>query len=303
MKVPSGIGAIDTMVGLPSRDRTTWRRPMLGMLRDQESRSSFDHAASYMYRDLPDTSDVQDEAAYLIEAMDRVGVDRALIPVTFEEGDVARRLLADHPDRFSGTYYLDPNDGMEATRSLERAVAELGVVAAVAFPCGTVPPVPLNDKRMYPVYAKCVDLGLPICVNTGIPGPRVPMAPQHVELLDEVCWAFPELTVVMRHGGSPWFDLVAQLLRKWPNLHYSTSAYAPHRYPPQIMALAGGRAREKLIYAGYFPSGLTLDTIFEQFDDLDLDEEAWRLFLRGNAARVFGFDADAPPAAVTPTRP
>lgn len=289
MGIPEGIGIIDTMMGLPVTDRTRWRRPMEGMLRDRESREEFAHAASYMYRDLPDTEHVEDPARFLLDAMDANGVAHALVPVDPDD-PVSTALVADHPDRFSGTFQVDPNRGMEATRALERAVRDHGVVAAVAFPCGTVPQVPLDDKRMWPVYAKCVDLGIPICVNTGIPGPRVPMAPQRVELLDEVCWAFPELTVVMRHGGGPWFALAAQLLRKWPNLHYSTSAYAPRRLPREILDLARGRARDKLIYAGYFPSGLTLGRSMAELGQLDLPDDAWEPFLRGNAVRVFGLD-------------
>ncbi|MFM7685493.1 MAG: hypothetical protein ACKPDI_06155, partial [Actinomycetota bacterium] len=56
--------------------------------------------------------------------------------------------------------------------------------------------------------------------NGGVPGPRLPLAAQHVELVDEVCWYFPELTFVMRHGGEPWVDLNVKLLLKWPNLYY-----------------------------------------------------------------------------------
>lgn len=295
---PSGIGVIDTMVGLPQVDRTTWRRPMQASLRDHESLDDFQHAASYMYRDLPDTSHVADSHSYLLHAMDKVGVDKALVPIGLDPHEPGNELIRSDPDRFAGTFLVDPNQGMEATRALERAVVDFGAVAAVAFPCGVVPQVPINDKRMYPIYAKCVDLGIPICINTGIPGPRVPMTPQDPALLDEVCWAFPDLNIVMRHGGGPWFDLVAQLLRKWPNLYYSTSAYAPKRYPVEIMSLASGRVREKLIYGGYFPSGLSLDAIFDQFPLVELDDEAWHAFLRGNALRVFGL-ADGVPRAVT----
>ncbi len=57
---------------------------------------------------------------------------------------------------------------------------------------------------LYPIYAKCVELDIPVFVLTGVPGPRVPSAPQKVELIDDVCWYFPDLKFVMRHGGEPW---------------------------------------------------------------------------------------------------
>ncbi|HEV3131637.1 MAG TPA: amidohydrolase family protein, partial [Acidimicrobiales bacterium] len=204
-EVPAG-GVIDTMMGLPAADRGSWRDPLLPLLHDTESRETFEHAAGYMFRELPDTEGVTEAAPFLLEAMDAHHVQRGLVPVSFED-ERARALVSEHPGRFSGTYLVDPHAGRDGVAALRRAAAELGVVAAVAFPCGYVPQVPVNDHRMFPLYEACVDLGLPICINAGVPGPRVPMAPQHVELFDELCWAYPDLTVVMRHGGAPWFDL------------------------------------------------------------------------------------------------
>ena len=286
---PPPAGVIDTMMGLPAPDRSTWRQPFLPLLKDAESRGSFEHAASYMFRDLPETEGVTDAAGYLLGPMDTHHVQRGLVPVSFED-ERAIELLDTHPDRFSGTFMVDPHAGADGVAALERAVHELGAVAAVAFPCGYVPQVPVNDRRMYPLYEACASLGIPICINAGVPGPRVPMAPQHVELFDEVCWAFPELTIVMRHGGAPWFDLVVLLLRKWPNLFYSTSAYAPRRYPKAIIDFANSRGADKFIYAGYFPAGLTLDRIFGELVDLPLRDEVWPKFLRDNALRVFGLE-------------
>ena len=120
---------------------------------------------------------------------------------------------------------------MEGVRDLVRAHDEFGIRAATAFPAGMVPQVPINDKKFYPLYAKCIELDIPICITTGVPGPRVPMLCQKTELLDEVCWFFPELRVVMRHGAEPWDALAVKLMLKWPNLYYSTSAFAPKYYP------------------------------------------------------------------------
>ncbi len=96
---------------------------------------------------------------------------------------------------------VDPVRGMETVRALESAVRDLGVVAATFFPCGCVPQVPIDDRMAYPVYAKCVELDIPIFINAGVPGPRVPMDAQEVALLDKVCWFFPDLRIVLRHGA------------------------------------------------------------------------------------------------------
>ena len=98
---------------------------------------------------------------------------------------------------------------------------------------------------------------------------------------------FPELKIVMRHGGDPWTDLCVKLLLKWPNLYYSTSAWAPKHYPRNVLEFANKRGPTKVMYAGYFP-GLSYERIFGEMDDLPLQEEVWPKFLRENAVEVFG---------------
>jgi hypothetical protein len=182
---------------------------------------------------------------------------------------------------------VDPVRGMETVRALESAVDDLGVKAATFFPCGCVPQVPIDDRMVYPVYAKCVELDIPIFVNAGVPGPRVPMDAQDVALLDKVCWFFPELRIVLRHGGEPWVDLAVKLMVKYPNLYYSTSAFAPKYYPKEIIDYANSsRGAGKIIYAGYYPSGLSLERIFRELADLPLRDETWPRFLRDNAREV-----------------
>ncbi len=175
---------------------------------------------------------------------------------------------------------------MEGVRRIQRMHEEFGIKAVTAFPAGCFPQVPINDKRFYPVYAKCVELDLPICVCVGVPGPRIPMAAQHVELVDEVCWFFPELKFVMRHGGEPWTDLAVKLLLKWPNLYYSTSAFAPKHYPRAIVDYANTRGADKILYAGTFPMGLSLERIFRELPEVPFRDHVWPKFLRENALRV-----------------
>lgn len=287
MPVPQGVGVIDTMIGMPSGDRRWWARSMAPLLLDAGSKGEFQHAASYMYKELPPEPDMgEDPVAVLLREMDAYGVAQGLLPVTADDA-VATRAIRDHPDRLIGSFLVDPVRGMEGVRDLERAVRELGVKAAAFFPCGCVPQVPIDDRMAYPIYAKCVELDIPIFINTGVPGPRVPMDAQEVRLLDKVCWFFPELRIVMRHGGEPWVDLAVKLMVKYENLYYSTSAFAPKYYPREIIEYANSsRGSGKVIYAGYYPSGLTLERIFRELDQLPLADATWPKFLRDNAREV-----------------
>jgi predicted TIM-barrel fold metal-dependent hydrolase len=144
---------------------------------------------------------------------------------------------------------------------------------------------------MYPIYAACVELGIPIFVCAGVPGPRVPFASQDVARIDIVMFDFPDLVFVTRHGCEPWEDLAVKLMLKWPNLYYSTSAFAPKYYPKAIIDYANTRGADKVLYAGYFPMGLTLERIFTEMPDVPLRDAVWPKFLYGNAARILGFSA------------
>jgi predicted TIM-barrel fold metal-dependent hydrolase len=112
------------------------------------------------------------------------------------------------------------------------------------------------------------------------------MAPQKVELVDEVCWFFPELKFVFRHGCEPWADLAVKLMLKWPNLYYSTSAFAPKYYPKAIIDYANTRGSEKVLYAGYWPMGLSFERIFGDMPHVPFKDEVWPKFLRGNALKL-----------------
>jgi predicted TIM-barrel fold metal-dependent hydrolase len=284
------IGAIDLMLGIPTGDPSRWYEFLRKQLLDRESREEFEFPAQYMFKDVPHfEKSMDDPVSYVLAQMDHHGISMAMLGSSFHN-DESQKTITAHPDRFFGSFEVDPNRGMESVRELEAAVKELGVKAATAFPAGMLPQVPINDKKFYPLYAKCVELDIPICVCAGIPGPRVPFAPQDVALIDEVCWFFPELKFVTRHGCEPWADLAVKLMLKWPNLHYSTSAFAPKYYPKDVVDYANTRGADKVMYAGYFPMGLTLDRIFSELPEVPFRDHVWPKFLRENAIRVFKLD-------------
>jgi predicted TIM-barrel fold metal-dependent hydrolase len=288
MSFPSEPRAFDTMLGVPS-NRGAWQETFGSLVRDAGS-GGLAHPAGYMFKDLPEIDGEVPFDAFMISEMDRWGVDAGLLPVSFDDDDLGRDAVRLHPGRLYGSFAVDPNNGMDDVRALKRAVGELGVRAAACFPCGTNPQIAIDDAPMYPLYAACVELDIPIFLNAGVPGPRFPMAPQHAERLDEVCYDFPELVIVSRHGGEPWTELMVKLMLKWPGLHYSTSAFAPKHYPKAIIDYANSRGAEKVMYAGYFPMGLSLQRIFTELPNVALRDDVWRRFLSGNARRVLKLD-------------
>ncbi|MGF7151704.1 hypothetical protein FHS96_005372 [Sphingomonas zeicaulis] len=287
---PRDIRVIDTMLGVPLKeDRSDWFDFFRPLLRDKQSLEQFAMPAQYMFRNIPAAEGVDDLPGWTVGEMDRFGIDKALIG--YVEGSPLNRIVAERfADRFVFDMPVDPNGGVDTVRAIRRAHAAVGLKAISVFPCGCVPQVPINDKRMWPIYTLACELDIAVAVNVGVPGPRVPMAPQHVELIDEVCWFFPELRFVMRHGAEPWEALAVKLMLKYSNLYYSTSAFAPKHYPKAIIDFANTRGADKIIYAGYFPMGLSLERIFADLDAVPFKDDVWPKFLRDNARRAFKID-------------
>jgi predicted TIM-barrel fold metal-dependent hydrolase len=283
MPMPKNVPIIDCMIGFPTRDFSQYEF-IRKQLHDKQSKEEFDFPVEYMFKHVPkELYGAGNPISITLHEMDRFGVERGLIGVG---GDVSERALKDHPDRFIGSVDVDPNRGMDAVRQIVRGYEQYGIKAVSAFPAGCFPQVPINDKKFYPIYAKCVELGLPIFVCAGVPGPRLPMACQHVERIDEVMYDFPDLVFVTRHGCEPWEKLAMKLMLKWPNLYYSTSAFAPKHYPEEIIKYANTRGAEKILYAGYFPMGLSLERIMTDMPKLPFKDEVWPKFLRENAMKV-----------------
>ncbi|MCB9683229.1 MAG: amidohydrolase family protein [Alphaproteobacteria bacterium] len=284
MPFPSDVGVIDLMLQIPGEDHRGWYDFMQPLFMDAASRNYAKMPVEYMFRNVPDIHETDDYIAYTVAKMDAVGIARAMIGVQHE---TSRQALRRFPDRFFGSWHANPNRGMDEVRDIVRAHEELGIKAVTGFPSGTLPQVPIDDARWYPIYAKCVELDLPFCCTVGVPGPRIPMDPQKVERIDPVCWFFPELKFVMRHGAEPWEDLAVKLMLKYDNLFYMTSAFAPKHYPQAIVDYANTRGAHKILYAGYFPMGLSLERIFEELPHVPFRDHVWPRFLRDNALEVF----------------
>jgi predicted TIM-barrel fold metal-dependent hydrolase len=285
MGMPKDIGIVDTMIGFPAQDFKAY-----DFIRAQlnDPSAAFDFPVEYMFKTVPkELYGAGDPVALTLREMDKYGVEIGLIGC---EGEVSQHALKSHPDRFVPMASVDPNRRMDGIRDMVRQYETWGVRAFGVFNAGCNPQVGISDPLMYPIYAKCVELGLPIFACAGVPGPRFPMWSQEVRLIDQVMYDFPELVFVTRHGCEPWEDLAVKLMLKWPNLYYSTSAFAPKHYPKSIVRFANTRGADKIIYGGYFPMGLSLERIMTDMDGVPFKDHVWPKFLRDNARKVLKLD-------------
>lgn len=232
--------------------------------------------------------------AATVEALDRAGVEFGLLSAWHapREGALISNeevagWVAEHPDRFAGLAAVDLSRPMDAVRELRRCVRELGFKGLRVVPwLWEAPP---TDRRYYPLYAECVELGVPFCTQVGHTGPLRPSETgRPIPYIDQVALDFPELVVVGGHIGYPWTEEMIAVCRKHENVYIDTSAYTVRRYPQELVEYMDTRSgRRKVLFGTNYPM-IGHEQALEDLDQLGLDEETRELFLAGNARRVFG---------------
>ena len=227
----------------------------------------------------------------LVAEMDRAGIRRALLSATALDGwdgggnEVVLDLARDRPDRLAACASVDPRRGMAAVRELRRLAAD-GAVAVKLLPF--LYDLPPSDRAYYPVYAACVELGLPVLVLTGhtaVAASNDVGRPGH---LDDVALFFPELTIVAGHGGYPWTDELIGLSWKHDRLFIDTSGHRPKHLPPSLVRYADSYGRHKVLFGSGYPM-LPLERLVSDAHELGLQPASLERFLWGNAADLWGW--------------
>ncbi len=172
--------------------------------------------------------------AQLRRDMTDAGVARAVVHAEYEFGDPAdelneavARLVAADPQTFAGfgTVSLEP---LRIRRTLDQVarVAELGLIGVNTQP--SFFGLPMTDRRLYPAFARCEELGLIVCLHTGVNYTTAyPIANDHPLQLDEVACHFPDLVLVACHAGWPWTGDLVAVMRKHPNVYADFGGLAP----------------------------------------------------------------------------
>jgi len=225
----------------------------------------------------------------LLDEMDEQGVRRAILMDSLAKPSVtARKFVEDKPDRFAlaigGFNLLRP---MPSLKELSALVKDLPIAYAAVGPSfwgdGQYPP---SDAVYYPLYTKCAELELPLCINTGLPGPPIPGEAQNPIHLDRVCVRFPELKLCMMHGADPWWDVAIRLLIKYNNLRLMTSAWSPKRLPESLLHYMRTRGPNKVIYGSDWPV-LRMRRVIPEARALELPAEVLDNYLYNNAEEFF----------------
>src|SRR3954447_16462773 len=230
--------------------------------------------------------------AATIGAMDAGGVGFGLLSAwhgpmgALVTNDEVAGWVAEHPDRLAGVASVDLGRPMDAVRELRRAVTELGFKGLRVLPwLWEAPP---TDRRFYPLYAACAELGVPFCTQVGHPGPLRPsVTGGQIPYIDQVAIDLPELVIVGGHIGYPWTEEMIAVARKHDNVWIDASAYTSARIPPELITYMSTSRAHKVLFGTNWPM-IAHDRAFAGLDALGLEDAGRERYLAGNARAVFG---------------
>jgi predicted TIM-barrel fold metal-dependent hydrolase len=169
---------------------------------------------------------------------------------------------------------------------LERYVTEMGFRGVKLYP--TYQHFYANDSRLYPLYAKAQELGIPVMIHTGssvFRGARLKYGDPLY--MDDVAVDFPELTLLIVHSGRGfWYDRAYFLAKLHTNVYMEISGLPPQKlldYFPELERVA-----DKVIFGSDWPGMPHIKRNIEMIRGLPLSVEAKEKILGGNAARILG---------------
>mmetsp|Transcript_34694 Transcript_34694/g.80995 ORF Transcript_34694/g.80995 Transcript_34694/m.80995 type:complete len:290 (-) Transcript_34694:193-1062(-) len=236
-----------------------------------------------------------------VAMMDRAGVDRVFMCAwhgpkgAIISNDVIASFVEKYPDRFVGICAVDITKPSAAVKELEYYVKQKGFkgVRVVPWLWSMAP----TTNYFYPIFAKCVELDVPFMTQVGHTGPLYPSdTGRPIPHIDRIALDFPDLKIICGHIGYPWTDEMIAVAWKHENVYIDTSAYAPKFYPAQLLQYMKTYGKHKVMFGTNFPQ-LSWDQCHRQAKQLPLGADEMKMFLSGNAERVFRLSA--PPPAVT----
>ncbi len=239
---------------------------------------------------------------YAVENNARMGIDKAvLLPVGNKAMARAVEMARDCPDEFIPFYWVDHTGDLDdEPQRLRRAVREWGVRGIKFQPMDQH--WFADDRRLYPIYEVCAELGLVCTWHAGIVklGFKYelgePMLARYTDPLpvDQVASDFPDLKICIAHMGGNYHYRALILAEKHEHVYLDTAflpffcrRMLPHVSPEELIAHAARIAgAEKVLYGS---EGLWPQAVLHA----DLSAREKGLILGGNALRLLGLDENS----------
>lgn len=203
----------------------------------------------------------------------------------------------EHGPKFIGFAGVDPHKGIVALRELEFAVKELGL-RGLNLQCFEHK-LRINDARMYPLYAKCIELDIPVNIHCSVNfSVDTAMDYGKPQFLDEVMIHFPELRVCAAPPGWPWVHELVAVAWRHPNVYISLAPVRPkylgvaHSGYEGLLQYGNTVLQDRIMFGTSYPL-LPVERSIEEIEALPLKDTSKRKWLHDNAARFLRLDVPA----------
>lgn len=206
--------------------------------------------------------------------------------------DYVAKVAKDFPEAFLGAWaIIDPWKGQKAILELERCIKEIGMIGLKFQPAAQnfFP----NDRRIYPLYEKCLELNVPVSFHTGTTGLGAGLPGgggyrlkyTRPIYLDDVAADFPGLTIIAIHPSWPWQDEMIAILLHKANVYNDLSGWAPKYFPESLKKEINGRLQDKFMFGSDYPE-IPLKRWLEEFKAGRYKSEVVEKVLWKNAQRI-----------------
>lgn len=153
---------------------------------------------------------------------------------------------------------VDPNMATPAAlRELDRCVKDLNI-AGLKFHPAYQDFFPNDRTKMYPIYERCLEYGLPVLFHTGSTRmTHCSIRSSKPEYLDEVANDFPDLHIIMSHFGWPWTEEALAVMWRHENVYCDLSGWLPrHIYDTQpiVFQYMNSLIPEKFVFGSDYPA-------------------------------------------------
>ena len=195
-----------------------------------------------------------------------------------------------YPENIVGFASVDPHKE-SAVKDLQYAVGELKLRGLKLHP--QVQAFEPNDRAYYPLYAKCVELGIPVTFHTGSTywgaglegGGGIKLRFSDPMLLDDVAADFPELKLIMAHPGWPWQDEQLAIAMHKENVYIDLSGWSPKYFQPLLVTYMTRMIPHKFLFGTDYPM-LSPQRWLQDFETLRVSPEVRNMVLRDNARKL-----------------
>jgi uncharacterized protein len=227
----------------------------------------------------------------IIARMDKAGIVRGVVGrIPNEE---LKKLAKKHSDKFITLCEFSAYDGMRGVRGLEDLVKNHNISGFRTSSLYTG--LPCSDRRYYPLFAKCIELDIPVRIYAGMSYANDRGYDLgHPRNLDQVCVDFPELRVVAGLGGWPWSNELVALMRRHPNLYADTASHRPKHFGTknsgwEMFMQFGNTLLQDKIMIGLSREtfGVPYETLIAEYEELPLKDSVKDKWFYQNAAEFF----------------